>query len=83
MRPEKQRQRANVALDVLLTLTEFKSSGSEVRSLPLTNVPAGHQIEFTCKLVSNRRSLLNFCIQQPGVNTILKAPGSPGAGASR
>ena len=67
----------DIPLDVSLTLPGFKTDGgSEVRNLLLNSLPAGHVIVPPGEFVVNRRSQVDFKVMKPGVETMMKSPGS-------
>ncbi|NIF47587.1 hypothetical protein F3J28_07385 [Enterobacter sp. Ap-1006] len=66
-----------IPLEVALTLPGFKAeNGSEVRNLLLNSLPAGHVIQPPGKFVVDRRSQVDFRVRKPGVETMVKSPGS-------
>lgn len=70
-----------IPLDVSLTLPGFKTDGgNEVRNLLLNSLPAGHVIVPTGEFVVNRRSQVDFKVMKPGVETMMKSPGSTWGG---
>ncbi|NIF46875.1 hypothetical protein F3J28_03715 [Enterobacter sp. Ap-1006] len=71
-----------IPLEVALTLPGFKAeNGSEVRNLLLNSLPAGHVIQPPGKFVVDRRSQVDFRVRKPGVETMMKSPGSTWRGA--
>ncbi|WP_213716958.1 hypothetical protein [Cedecea lapagei] len=71
-----------IPLEVSLTLPGFKTKGgSEVRNLLLNSLPAGHVILPPGGLVVHRRSQVDFKVRKPGVEMMVKSPGSTWRGA--
>ncbi|ATF92930.1 hypothetical protein [Cedecea neteri] len=67
----------DIPLEVALTLPGYKTeSGSEVRNLLMDSSPAGHVIAFPGEIVYQRRSQVDFKVRKPGVETMMKSPGS-------
>lgn len=66
-----------VPLEIALTLPGYKTeSGSDVRNLLMDSSPAGHAIAFPGEIVYQRRSQVDFKVQKPGVERMVKSPGS-------
>ncbi|WP_159377978.1 hypothetical protein [Pantoea dispersa] len=66
-----------VPLELNATLPGLKtSSGAEVRDLTLNNSAEGVRLTNDGHYLVNRRSVLNFRVKRPGVEVMVKEPGS-------
>ncbi|XUV82541.1 hypothetical protein ACREYP_03625 [Enterobacter sp. TMH.L2] len=66
-----------IPLEVSLTLPGYKTeNGREARNLLLNSLPAGHVILPPGEFVVHRRSQVDFKVRKPGVETMVKSPGS-------
>ncbi|ARD59739.1 hypothetical protein Y71_07360 [Kosakonia radicincitans DSM 16656] len=70
-----------VPLDVFLTFPGFKSNGTDVNNLRMTTEVNGQAIDPPSAIIADRRSHLDFRVSRPGVETMVKAPGSTWKGA--
>ncbi|AIR62014.1 hypothetical protein LH23_15535 [Cedecea neteri] len=71
-----------IPLEVSLTLPGYKTeNGTEARNLLLNSLPAGHVILPPGEFVIHRRSQIDFRVPKPGVEMMVKSPGSTWQGA--
>ncbi|HHR6132345.1 TPA: hypothetical protein ACS72K_004010, partial [Providencia alcalifaciens] len=70
-----------VPLDVKLTIPGFTSRQQPVRNLRLTTAANGHRIDYPGYFVSDFRSTLDFVVNRPEVEKMVKSPGSNWKGA--
>lgn len=70
-----------VPLEVALTLPGFKSNGVDVHNLLMTSAANGQAIDPPGAFITDRRSHVDFRVLRPGVETMVKAPGSTWKGA--
>ncbi|CAM7001897.1 Fimbrial protein [Enterobacter rongchengensis] len=65
-----------VPLEVLMSLPGFTADSGPVSRYPLTNISNGHTIHAPKEAIFNRRSSLDFQVKKPGVDKMVKEPGS-------
>lgn len=65
-----------VPLEVLLSLPGFTSNGAGVNNLRLTTAANGVKIDPPGTFLIDQHSYVNFRVLRPGVETMVKAPGS-------
>ncbi|WP_267591165.1 hypothetical protein [Enterobacter cloacae complex sp. 2022EL-00788] len=65
-----------VPLEVLMSLPGFTANSGSVSKYPLTNISNGHTIHAPQEAIFNRRSTLDFRVKKPGVEKMVKEPGS-------
>lgn len=70
-----------VPLDVKMTIPGFTSNRQPVRNMLLNTDAAGHTIDLPGQFVVDLRSKLDFVVNRPEVEKMVKAPGSNWKGA--
>ncbi|ANI81961.1 hypothetical protein [Kosakonia oryzae] len=65
-----------VPLEVMLTLPGFKSNGTGVNNLQMTSAANGQAIDPPGGFITDRSSHIDFRVLRPGVETMVKSPGS-------
>jgi hypothetical protein len=70
-----------VPLDVKMTIPGFNSNRQPVRNMLLNTDAAGHTIDLPGQFVVDLRSKLDFIVNRPEVEKMVKAPGSNWKGA--
>lgn len=65
-----------VPLEVLMSLPGFTADSGPVSRYLLTNISNGHTIHAPKEAIFNRRSSLDFQVKKPGVDKMVKEPGS-------
>ncbi len=65
-----------VPLEVMLTLPGFKSNGTGVNNLRMTSAANGQAIDPPGGFITDRSSHIDFRVLRPGVETMVKSPGS-------